>query len=101
MHQLKTCSADPRLPTGVAGVPSFGGTCLAVLTLLTATWLCGCTPTLEYFRNGFKVGPNYGRPPAPVARDWIDGDDVRVRKSSDDLSRWWAVFNDPALDALV
>ena len=54
-----------------------------------------------YIHNGFKVGPNYGRPPAPVAQDWIDAADPRVRKDSDDLSRWWTVFNDPVLNALV
>jgi NodT family efflux transporter outer membrane factor (OMF) lipoprotein len=61
---------------------------------------CGCTGLREYLHNGFKVGPNYRRPPAPVARDWIDAD-VRVRREDDDLSRWWAVFNDPVLDALI
>jgi NodT family efflux transporter outer membrane factor (OMF) lipoprotein len=25
----------------------------------------------EYIRNGFKVGPNYARPPAPLADDWV------------------------------
>src|SRR5262245_59317331 len=29
--------------------------------------LCGCTTLSEYIDNGFKVGPNYKRPPAPVA----------------------------------
>jgi outer membrane protein TolC len=54
------------------------------------------------------VGPNYARPPAPVARDWIDAKDdrldatdVRVRRQPDDLSQWWTVFNDPVLDALI
>jgi len=55
----------------------------------------------EYVRNGFKVGPAYGEPSAPVAPDWIDAADVRVRKDSDDLSRWWSVFNDPVLSELV
>ena len=63
--------------------------------------LGGCTPLGEYVHNGFKVGPNYKRPPAPVAADWIDAGDVRVRKECDDLSKWWTVFNDPVLDALV
>jgi hypothetical protein len=58
----------------------------------------GCTSWREYIENGFKVGPNYGKPPAPVAKDWIDADDQRVRKQSDDLSQWWTVFNDPVLD---
>jgi NodT family efflux transporter outer membrane factor (OMF) lipoprotein len=61
----------------------------------------GCTPWQEYVHNGFKVGPNYCKPPAPVAKDWIDADDRRVRKESDDLSKWWTVFNDPVLDGLI
>ena len=73
-----------------------------VATLVTLSLLtCGCTSVSEYIHNGFKVGPNYQRPPAPVAKDWIDAADVRVRKQSDDLSRWWTVFNDPVLDSLV
>ena len=70
---------------------------LAAVSLLT----CGCTSVSEYIHNGFKVGPNYRPPPAAVAKDWIDAADVRVRKQSDDLSRWWGVFSDPALDSLV
>jgi NodT family efflux transporter outer membrane factor (OMF) lipoprotein len=63
--------------------------------------LCGCTPFAEYLHNGFKVGPNYEKPPAPVAKNWIDVADNRVRTESDDLSKWWTVFNDPVLDSLV
>ena len=48
-----------------------------------------------------RWGPNYQRPAAPVASDWIDGDDQRIRKQEDDLAHWWSVLNDPALDALV
>ena len=55
----------------------------------------------EYVDNGFKVGPNYDRPPAPVAQHWIDADDVRVRSQRDDLSKWWVVFKDPVLDSLI
>ncbi len=70
---------------------------IGFLALLPA----GCTGPLEYIHNGFKVGPNYKRSPAPVARDWIDADDVRIRRDSPDLSHWWTAFNDPALTALV
>jgi NodT family efflux transporter outer membrane factor (OMF) lipoprotein len=73
---------------------------LAALGTLTLS-LTGCTTLEEYVHNCFKVGPNYRRPPAPVAQDWIDAADVRLRKESDDLSQWWTVFNDPALDTLV
>jgi len=70
--------------------------------LFTAVVLTnGCTSWREYLQNGFKVGPNYGKPPAPVAKDWIDADDRRVRSQSDDLSKWWTVFNDPVLDSLI
>jgi NodT family efflux transporter outer membrane factor (OMF) lipoprotein len=61
----------------------------------------GCSATSEYIHNGFKVGPNYTPPAAPVAQNWIDADDVRVRTKCDDLSKWWTVFNDPALDSLI
>ena len=69
--------------------------------VMLAALVCGCTGPVEYIRNGFKVGPNYGRPPAPVANQWIDANDVRVRSETDDLSKWWTVFHDPVLDSLV
>jgi NodT family efflux transporter outer membrane factor (OMF) lipoprotein len=74
--------------------------CLAILFAAVAL-TCGCTSWQEYIHNGFKVGPNYQKPPAPVAKDWIDADDKRVRTTADDLSKWWTVFNDPALDSLI
>jgi outer membrane protein TolC len=61
----------------------------------------GCTSLKDYIHNGFKVGPNYATPPAPVAEHWIDEADKRVRTESDDLSRWWTVFKDPVLNALI
>ena len=63
----------------------------------------GCTSPKQYFDNGLKVGPNYCRPQAPVAERWIDTDDPqqRVRTDSEELARWWAVFNDPVLDRLM
>ena len=73
--------------------------CLTGLLIVVST--CGCTPLQEYIRNGFKVGPNYGQPPAPVAQNWIDAADARVRTESADPSTWWTVFNDPVLDDLV
>jgi NodT family efflux transporter outer membrane factor (OMF) lipoprotein len=71
---------------------------VACLVLASAS---GCTTFKEYVHNGFKVGPNYQRPTAPVASDWIDSDDQRIRKQEDDLAHWWTVLNDPALNALV
>src|SRR5438093_3770881 len=81
--------------------PARRGSFACLTGLLIVAFTCGCTPLQEYIRNGFKVGPNYRRPPAPVAQDWIDAADERVRTESADLSTWWTVFNDPVLDDLV
>ena len=74
----------------------------ATVATVAAVFLycCGCTGPLQYIRNGFKVGPNYGTPPAPVAEHWIDAADIRSQPG-EDLSRWWTVFNDTTLDRLV
>src|SRR5262249_30345947 len=60
---------------------------------------CVTTGPLEYFRNGFKVGPNYARPPAPLAEDWIEANDPNVRNRH--LQDWWSVFDDPTLNSLI
>jgi NodT family efflux transporter outer membrane factor (OMF) lipoprotein len=85
------------MASGIAWLGSFR----SFAPLLIATLLSGCTALPEYVRNGFKVGPNYDTPPAPVTPKWIDADDMRVRSESDDLSQWWKVFNDPVLDDLI
>jgi len=69
--------------------------------LVLALAICGCTTPSEYVHNGFKVGPNYCPPGAPVADNWIDASDKRVRTESEDLSHWWRVFNDPILEGLI
>jgi NodT family efflux transporter outer membrane factor (OMF) lipoprotein len=71
------------------------------LYIALAMSCCGCTPLAEYVQNGFKVGPNYRTPDAAVAGNWIDASDKRVRTDSDDLSKWWTVFNDPVLNDLI
>jgi NodT family efflux transporter outer membrane factor (OMF) lipoprotein len=60
---------------------------------------CITTGPRQWLHNGFKVGPNYNRPPAPVAADWIQADDPGVQKQH--LQDWWQVFGDPTLDALI
>jgi NodT family efflux transporter outer membrane factor (OMF) lipoprotein len=63
--------------------------------------LSGCTSPMQYIHNGFKVGPNYERPPAPVAEDWIDASDKRLRKDCDHNCDWWLTLKDPVLNALI
>lgn len=83
--RIRCHCARPRLPRLL---------CLVVL-------VCGCTPWRQYLDNGFKVGPNFASPPTPVAPEWIDAADERVRSEADDLSAWWQVFDDPVLDNLI
>lgn len=80
-----------RLPRWVAL------TGLTVAVLLNGG--CITTGPRQWIRNGFKVGPNYGRPPAPVAEEWIYSKDPAVQNRH--LQDWWVVFQDPALDSLI
>jgi NodT family efflux transporter outer membrane factor (OMF) lipoprotein len=71
--------------------------------LLAALALCalsGCGLN-QWVCNGFKVGPNYCRPAAPLASQWIDDQNPHVQSVPADLAAWWTVFHDPALDGLV
>jgi len=69
--------------------------------LLTLICAPGCTGVREYVDNRFKVGPNYKRPAAPVADEWIDSHNPRISSVPGDYRAWWTVFDDPALNRLV
>ncbi len=75
-----------------------GGYAACVMAALLTS---GCVTTSpgEWLQNGFKVGPNYCRPPAPVAEAWIEAKDPTVQNRH--LQNWWGVFNDPKLNALI
>ncbi|HZZ82713.1 MAG TPA: efflux transporter outer membrane subunit [Gemmataceae bacterium] len=81
-----------QLPLRAVGIAAALAMCLAT---------SGCTSLGEYLRNGFKVGPNYRKPPAPVADEWIDSRHQGVDVSTKDLAGWWHALRDPKLDALV
>ena len=91
------CSVNPaktphlRWPWGRLGLVS-------IVLLLSTSSGCGLS---EWARNGFKLGPNFRRPAAPVAGEWIEHDDPRVLDEPPQYEDWWAVFNDPALNNLV
>lgn len=68
--------------------------CAAILTLSG----CGLP---QWARHGFKVGPEYCRPLAPVASNWIDYTDARVVAEPPQLVDWWTTFNDPSLNELT
>jgi NodT family efflux transporter outer membrane factor (OMF) lipoprotein len=82
----------------VAWRPGFVASTMLAAAVLS---LCGCGSLQEYVCKGFKVGPNYCRPDAPVAEHWIDEADIRVQSDADDLTHWWTVFNDPVLNSLI
>jgi NodT family efflux transporter outer membrane factor (OMF) lipoprotein len=66
----------------------------------TAVFQAGCiTGPSQWIRNGFKVGPEYGKPPADVAPAWIQSGDPRVQSGR--VCDWWKVFQDPTLDILI
>lgn len=95
-HRLYSCAPRERWRSQSARRLALA---LAFFLFSLATF-GGCTTGLrEWVGNGFKVGPEYCKPPAPVADDWIkvDGQDVENRH----IVNWWTVFNDPQLDELV
>jgi NodT family efflux transporter outer membrane factor (OMF) lipoprotein len=68
---------------------------------LTALLSGGCVATdpLDWIRNGFKVGPNYVQPDAPVADHWIHTGKPGVLNRQ--VDNWWLVFQDPKLNELI
>jgi NodT family efflux transporter outer membrane factor (OMF) lipoprotein len=87
----------PRAQRPVGRWRGFGLSCLAAALLLPGG--CVTTGPLEWIRNGFKVGPNYCKPPAPIATEWIQANDANVQNRH--LQDWWKVFDDSRLNALV
>ncbi len=78
----------------------FSRTVIVALLLLAGN-AAGCTSFRDYVHNGFKVGPNYQTPAAPVATHWIEYNDKRVHSAEDDPAGWWTVLNDPLLNNLM
>jgi len=73
-----------------------------VAILLAATMLLsGCTSLRQWWHNGYKVGPNYCPPPAPVAAGWIEEADSHIDSSRAVTCDWWALFGDPTLNELI
>ena len=47
------------------------------------------------------VGPDFEKPEAPVADNWLDSDNPSVDTSSSAYQDWWEVFEDPVLSNLI
>ena len=88
-------------PSPRGGVASGFRRCVQLGLLALIPYMTGCTSLPQFVRNGFKVGPDYERPPAPVANNWIDASDPRVKSVAASDARWWTAFGDPVLNDLI
>jgi NodT family efflux transporter outer membrane factor (OMF) lipoprotein len=93
----KTFSILPRIARSWSG-RAIVSWLLAVSVLALST---GCTSCRQYVANGFKVGPNYCRPAAAVADQWLDAGDPSINGGQIQNAAWWQAFNDPVLDSLI
>lgn len=48
-----------------------------------------------------EVGPDFTRPTAPLAGNWLEAADASVHTDHQDDERWWSAFHDPTLDHLI
>nr|WP_261361695.1 efflux transporter outer membrane subunit [Aeoliella straminimaris] len=74
---------------------------MAVLLSCTGCKGIPGTSFSEWWRQGFKVGPEYCEPAAPMSPQWIDADDQRVTDGFPAVADWWNQFDDPLLNGLV
>lgn len=77
---------------------------LCLITLLCSASGCtrfGGSSLIDWWRNGFKVGPNYGRPAAIIADDWIEAESHHVQTDPIEDVFWWTRLEDPCLDQLI
>src|SRR5687768_11515479 len=107
MRRFMMSFADGNNPARLAGSPRRKPVWhTAIVYLLVGLTLTGCCHVpgarcRDWWRNGMKVGPNYCPPPAPVASEWIDYADPRVKSEEAKLANWWSVFNDSTLNMLI
>ncbi len=50
---------------------------------------------------GCMLGPDFKKPPAPVAGKWLEAGTPAVDSDRQEYRDWWSVFNDPTLTRLV
>ncbi|MEK6250122.1 MAG: efflux transporter outer membrane subunit, partial [Planctomycetales bacterium] len=73
----------------------------AAIICIISCVVTGCTSVRDYVHNRFKIGPNYSRPAAPVADEWIEADNPHFKVGEADYSTWWQVFDDAVLNRLI
>lgn len=86
----------------------FKSQCNLALLITIAISICvssGCQSVqqkLQYWKqNGYRVGPNYSTPVAPVAETFTQVGSDKISPAPSDHANWWQVFNDPELNLLI
>lgn len=79
------------------------GTLILASSIAVVASIGGCSSMWEpdWIKNGFKVGPNYSRPPADASPSWIESKDPRTQAAPPRDGIWWEVFQDPILNSLI
>lgn len=74
-----------------------------LLLPLCLLWFTGCRYMENWLANGFKVGPDYQKPAASVAEQWIDFNDPSIISQANgvEATAWWRNFDDPVMEGLV
>lgn len=81
---LCLCLYPPSLSRSIFQARFMVGVILLFLTF-------GCT----------TVGPDFTKPSAPIAGEWIEEGNPKVKTEPVNYSDWWTVFGDPVLDFLI
>jgi NodT family efflux transporter outer membrane factor (OMF) lipoprotein len=48
-----------------------------------------------------KLGPDFVKPEAPVANQWLETEEASIKADAADFSDWWTAFDDPVLNDLI
>ena len=102
---MRTCSPYSPIPTRLHLRRCFRSLLFLGLIAFIASF-SGCTrfggtSLIDWWQNGWKVGPNYGRPAAVVADDWIEAENTHVKADQQEDVYWWTRLEDPDLDRLI
>jgi NodT family efflux transporter outer membrane factor (OMF) lipoprotein len=68
---------------------------------LTKPTLFGLIALAIVFSGCTLVGPDYVKPTAPEAKEWLESADPKIESKEADFSDWWTVFKDPVVNDLI
>jgi len=68
---------------------------------LTKPTLFGMIALAIVFSGCTLVGPDYVKPTAPEAKEWLESADPKIESEEADFSDWWTVFKDPVVNDLI